>query len=149
MINRVRPVLAISWIVLTVGGCCHRGGICVPRTSHVGCPVSSAELVEALPGGVFFTKLELDYQPVRRKTVNPENNQATQKRVIQRTLRLVIAGPNHIQSDQAVDEYIQALRVCEFLSQVAEEIQITSRQESELNERTVILYEIECPFIEQ
>lgn len=107
------------------------------------------ELVQALPPGVFLNRLDLDYQPARQKTVNPQNNAVEYKRVIQRTLRLVLAGPNRIESDQAVDAYIQTLRSSGILSQVAQEIQVTSRQETEIDEQVMILYEIRCPFIEQ
>ena len=107
------------------------------------------ELVQALPSGVFLNKLELEYQPIRRKFTNPQNNMAEYKQVIQRSLRLVVAGPSQIESDQAVDAYIQALRTCPALGTAAKEIQITSRQESELDGKTMVLYEIKCPFIEQ
>lgn len=107
------------------------------------------ELVEALPSGVFVNKLDLDYQPIRRKDINPQNNLVVYNRVIQRTLRLTLAGPNRIESDQAVDTYIQALRNSPALSQVAEEIQITSKQQMEMDKQTMVLYEIKCPLIEQ
>lgn len=107
------------------------------------------ELVEALPPAVFIQKMDLDYQPVRQKIVNPQNNQVTYQRTIQRTLRLTLAGPSQIESDQAVDAYIQSLRTGPFLSQAAKEIQITSRQETEIDKQLFILYEIRCPFIDQ
>lgn len=107
------------------------------------------ELVETLPPTVFIHKMDLDYQPVRQKVVNPQNNQVVYQRIIQRTLRLTLAGPSQIESDQAVDAYIQSLRTGPFLSRAAKEIQITSRQETEIDKQLFILYEIRCPFIDQ
>jgi Tfp pilus assembly protein PilN len=107
------------------------------------------ELVQALPPTVFVQKLDLDYQPLRQKVTNPQNNQVTFQRTIQRTLRLTLAGPNQIDTDQAVDDYIQTLRSLPFLSRVAKEIQITSRQETEVDKQILIFYEIRCPLIDQ
>ena len=107
------------------------------------------ELVVSLPAGVVMNKMELDYQPVRRKVVNPDNNQVVYKQVIERTLKLTLAGPKQIESDQAVDKYIQTLRSCAFLARVAQEVRIISRQEMEIDNQTMALYEIECPLIEQ
>jgi Tfp pilus assembly protein PilN len=107
------------------------------------------ELVQALPPTVFMQKLDLDYQPLRQKVVNPQSNQVTYQRTIQRTLRLTLAGPNQIDTDQAVDNYIQTLRSLPFLSRAAKEIQITSRQETEVDKQIFIFYEIRCPLIDQ
>jgi hypothetical protein len=107
------------------------------------------ELVQSLPPTVTLQKLDLDYQPLRQKVVDPQNNQVVFVRTIQRTLRLTLAGPNQIDTDQAVDGYIQALRSAPFLSRTAKEIKITSRQETETDKQILILYEIRCPLIDQ
>lgn len=107
------------------------------------------ELVQALPPGVILNKLDLDYTPIRRKDVNPQNNLVVYNQVVQRTLRLTLAGPNRIESDQAVDSYIQALRSSPALTRVAQEIRITAKQEMEMDKQIMVLYEIKCPLIEQ
>jgi Tfp pilus assembly protein PilN len=107
-----------------------------------------AELAQTLPPEVYFTELDIDYQPVRRKQVDPKNNQVTYIQVIQRTLRLTLAAPNRPESDQAVKDYIQTLRSAPCLSGIAQEIQIQSRQEAS-DSQNLILYEIRCPLIEQ
>ncbi len=107
------------------------------------------ELVETLPDEIFVTRLDFEYQPLRRKAVNPANNMTVYQRVIRRTLRMILAGPNQIETDQAVDAYIQTLRSSPALSQVAEKIQITSRQETEIDKKILLVYEIKCPLIEQ
>lgn len=106
------------------------------------------ELVEALPSEVYFTEMDIAYQPVRRKITDPATNQVAYVQVIQRTLRLTLAAPNRLESDQAVNQYIQKLRTAPFLSTVAQEIQIQSRQET-ADDRNLILYEIRCPLTEQ
>ncbi len=107
------------------------------------------DLVEALPPEVFFTELEFSYQPLQSKTTDPKTNQVKYVQTVQRTLRMTLAAPNHLESDQAVNSYIQKLRSAAFLSSAVQEIRIQSRQETNLDSRNLILYEIHCPLIEQ
>ncbi len=122
----------------------------VQDTLRLEMPLSPllAELVQNLPPEVFFTELDIAYQPVRRKITDPKNNQVSYIQVIQRTLRLTLAAPNRPESDQAVNGYIQKLRSAPCLSSVAQEIQIQSRQEA-TDSQNLLLYEIRCPLIEQ
>lgn len=107
-----------------------------------------AELVQLLPPEVYFTELDIAYQPVRRKVTDPKTNQIASIQVIQRTLQLTLAAPNRPESDQAVNDYIQKLRSAPLLSGAAQEIQVQSRQESS-DSQNLVLYEIRCPLIEQ
>ncbi len=106
------------------------------------------ELVETLPPEVYFTEMDITYQPVRRKMVDPKTNQVSYVKVIQRTLRLTLAAPNQLESDQSVNQYIHNLRTAPGLSAVAQEIQIQSRQETP-DSQNLVLYEIHCPLTEQ
>jgi hypothetical protein len=107
------------------------------------------ELVEALPSKIIINKLELNYTPVRRKQIDPKTNQATYGRVVERTLRIVVAGPNNLDSDKASDEYLQKLRRGKVLSAITKEMGIISRHEAEIDGKQMILYEIQCKLLEQ
>ena len=107
------------------------------------------ELVRSLPDTIFFQDIELKFKPEIRQIQDRKTRKQQSFRVVQRDLMLHLVGPSRIESDQAVDGYIQALRANPVLSGIVREIRIVSRQPGKLDDRDQVFYQIDCQLKEQ
>lgn len=106
-------------------------------------------LIQDLPQSLMLIKMDLEYNPIRRKVTDPKSGNVSFQSIIQRNLKLIVAGADNAQVDELVNSYIQTLRKSEFLRDHAQEIRIAAREQDELNEKPIIQYTIECQFKEQ
>jgi hypothetical protein len=123
----------------------------VNRMLEAEIPVSPLllELVRQLPDSVVIQEIKLEYKPEVRKTDNPKTGKKDTCRYVRRNLVLQLAGPNRIESDQAVDQYTRDLRDNPVLSEAMQEIRIISRQPGKTDKLDQVLYRVECQLKEQ
>lgn len=107
------------------------------------------ELVRTLPDSVFFQEFELEYLPKYEQKQGEKKGEQRIVRRVRRTLRLSLIGPNLIESDQAVNQYIQDLRNNPALSEALYEVRIVSREPGSNDDMNQVLYSIECQLKEQ
>jgi hypothetical protein len=106
------------------------------------------ELIRSLPDSVVIHEIKLEYRPEVRKA-DSQGGKKDAFRFVQRNLILHLAGPNRIESDQAVDQYTRKLRDNPVLSELMQEIRILSRQPGKLDDRDLVFYRVECQLKEQ
>lgn len=107
------------------------------------------ELIRTLPDSVVIQEIKLEYKPEVRKVDNPKTRKKDSLRYVRRSLVLHLAGPNRIESDQAVDRYTRDLRDNPVLSQIMQEIRILSRQPGKMDKVDKVFYRLECQLKEQ
>ncbi len=107
------------------------------------------ELVQALPENIFVYEMKMDRKPVQKKIQQPGSGEVKQQLVVCRKLNLVLCGYDAGRSDEAVQEYVNALKQSPLLTEIFSEIIPPARQQGEVDGRDAIYYEIECVLREQ
>jgi len=107
------------------------------------------ELVQSLPENIFVYEMKLDRESVQEKIQQPDSGEVKQRLVVRRKLKLALCGYDGNRSDAAVQEYVNTLNQSPLLTEVFSEIEPSARQQSEVDERSAICYEIECTLREQ
>lgn len=107
------------------------------------------ELINILPGGIFISEMEMDRQLTNEKYVIEATNETKQRPVVHRKLVLELGGFQGADSDQAMQEYVEALKQSPMLSSTFREIKPASRHQAQLDKKTATFYTIECMFYEQ
>ena len=86
---------------------------------------------------------------IQEKIQQPDSGQVKQRLVVRRKLNLVLCGYDAGRSDEAVQEYVNALKQSPLLAEIFSAITPPARQQGEVDGRDAIYYEIECVLREQ
>lgn len=107
------------------------------------------ELVRVLPESVFFQQFELQHKQDARKVEDEKTGKQETQHFVMRTLLMNLVGPNRIESDEAINGYIQDLRDNPVLKDLVQEIRIVSREPGRLDDLNQVFYKVECQLKEQ
>jgi len=102
-------------------------------------------LSENLPDRIAIQQLDLKRTESRKKIADKkEPDKLLTKTIIHRSLIIRVYGPQSLQTDKAVQSYLQQLQSSPAILAIIEDIQVSSRYEDNIDETNVAIYEIEC-----
>ncbi len=107
------------------------------------------DMVAAIPDSLILTGLEMPRSDLRKKVADEKTQNVTYQTVVQRKIKLSVAGPSNPSTDQSVQTYIQSLRQSAAISRVAQDIGIAARKAAQIDDQPMSIYEIECMLKEQ
>jgi len=112
---------------------------------HVQWSQTLQALVEQLPESVGLKEIKLSRTTTRKKVADSKDaKKEVNKTVIHRVLTLQVYGEPSLETDEAVQQYLNRLGQAPALRQRMKDIRIVSQQSDKLNGKPVTIHTIEC-----
>ena len=102
------------------------------------------EFVQILPDDIFVHEMEMNRRPTLKKIKEQGTGNLKEHLIVQRNFKLVLCGFDAVGSEEAVREYVSALKKSTVLSDIFADFKPAARQQGTVNGRSATYYEIEC-----
>lgn len=101
------------------------------------------QIAENLPPEIFIRDIHLRRTGRHERIEDEDSGNVHYQAVVQRSLRLLLCGYEHNDNDLLVQAYLKRLANAPALKPLIHDIRAASREHRELNEKNVMVYEIE------